>query len=155
MSSCNSCKPVNTISLSNASWTHNKKYLTNDSLIEIKQISFIGNNRTTVSFFQHELNAAKVIPTDKLAVHETNKLVILSPSQSITSIKTETDRLFPDNNGSKATLTEVYSKLHHFTGSLLGHDLFEYVDTNLEINELNAEGKYEVRDPYAVGISRC
>lgn len=91
--------------------------LNEKSRVEIRKIIVVGNDRTKLDFFQHELNnvcANSVVTNGSIAC--------------------------------QLPFATVYQNLHLFTNRMLSSDLFEACDTNLQIDHFNAEeNKYEVR----------
>lgn len=91
--------------------------LRENSQIEIKKIVVVGNDRTKLDFFQHELN------------HQ----LFLNASVST------------GNRAYQLPFSSMYGNLHAFTNRMLSLDLFEACDTNLQIDTYNAkEEKFEV-----------
>lgn len=92
--------------------------LNDQSQIEVKKIIVLGNDRTKLDYFQHELN---------------------TQLHSIAAVKTSP-------NSYKLPFSALYSNLHTFTARLLSSDLFEIADTNLQIDKfISDESKYEVQ----------
>lgn len=91
--------------------------LRENSQIEIKKIVVVGNDRTRLDFFQHELN------------HQLSSNPLLSSGS----------RLY------QLPFSSIYGNLHAFTNRMLSLDMFEACDTNLQIETYNSkDDKYEV-----------
>jgi len=90
--------------------------LTENSQIEVSKIVVVGNDRTKLDYFQHELN---------------NQL------HSVYSTRTAP-------NSFRLPFSILHSNLNTFTNRLISTDLFEACDTNIQIDTFKAEeNKYE------------
>jgi hypothetical protein len=117
--------------------------LTPYSIVDIKKVEFIGNDRTSLSYFERELKDANVISHEHATTTfgKQNEIVISSNDSNnarLSHVSIALSQLF-DKSGSVPTLANVHSALNIFTSKLLTSDLFEYVDTNLEINNSTSD----------------
>lgn len=115
--------------------------LTADGIIEIQKIEIVGINRTSLSYFNRELKDCSVLSREAPVFSSgKNKLLVTSQSHildepyAITSLNGDKHR---------PTLRNIQAGLHNFTVKQLESNLFEFVDTNLDIGNA-VDGKFPV-----------
>jgi hypothetical protein len=117
--------------------------LTPYSMVDIQKVEFIGNHRTTLAYFDRELKDANVISHEYATTTfgKQNEIFITSNDSNdarFSHVSVALSQLF-DKNKSVPSLANIHSALNVFTSKLLASDLFEYVDTNLEINNCTSD----------------
>lgn len=117
--------------------------LTADSIVDVQKVEFVGVDRTRLAFFERELKDAHVITREGGATTlKTNEILVKSNLSLVDNLKLEEflrkEKFIP-------TLRNVHGALNQFTAKLLNSDLFEFVDTNLQINDTTNE-RFPVRD---------
>lgn len=127
--------------------------LTGESIIDVQKIEVIGLDRTRLSFFERELKDASIISRDDGTSLTLQKNAIIIDNKARKFDKLDLASLLSKEKA-LPTLRNVHSALHQFTSKMVASDLFEFVDTNLQVDD-STSNRFPVRIFIRPLISVC
>jgi hypothetical protein len=127
-------------------------FLQPHSIVEINKIEIQGIEQTDLGFFYRELKDCGIVSRNATVCTEKANEILVSQPEPSASVPSPYIFSLLENDEKRPSLQNVHKSLFEFTGKLQSMEMFEFVDTNLKI-ENGKDEKFPVRLKFSATLS--